>query len=107
VPPDIAALDGKKVFIKGYMRPGSSNNGYTDNISSFLLVRDSGNCCFGDLSTVKYFDQIAVMMAPEAKRVKFYSGYLYRMTGTLKVHPENARDGASGPAFELIADAAE
>ena len=23
IPPDVAALDGKKVFIKGYMRPGT------------------------------------------------------------------------------------
>jgi hypothetical protein len=107
VPPDIAALDGKKVFIKGYIRPDSTNSGYTDNISSFLLVRDSNSCCFGDLSTVKYFDQVAVMMAPKADRVKFYNGYLYRMAGTLKILPENAHDGASGPAFALIADLAE
>jgi hypothetical protein len=42
-PPKIGDLNGKKVFIKGYMKPGPTNNG----ITNFLLVRDRGECCFG------------------------------------------------------------
>ena len=105
IPPDIAALDGKKVFIKGYIRPDSTNNGYSQNISKFLLVRDSANCCFGDLSTVKYFDQMLVQMSGK-KRVDYSPG-LFRMGGTLRVFPQNARDMAQGPAFVLEADYAK
>ena len=60
VPPDIAALDGKHVFIKGYIRPDSM--AVTRGIDRFLLVRDNNTCCFGDLSKIKYHDQIDVEM---------------------------------------------
>jgi hypothetical protein len=105
VPPEIAALDGKKVFIKGYIRPDSTNNGYSKNISAFLLVRDSNNCCFGDLSTVKYFDQMLVQM--QGKDRVDYSTGLFRLGGTFRVLPQNARDRAEGPAFILEADYAK
>jgi hypothetical protein len=103
VPDDIAALDGQKVFIKGYIRPDSTR--YRENIDAFLLVRDNNQCCFGDLSTVKYFDQIAVTMQGKL-RVDYHAG-LFRMGGTLRVLPENARDMASGPAYVLEADYAK
>lgn len=105
IPPEIAALDGKKVFIKGYIRPDSTNNGYRKNISKFLLVRDSNNCCFGDLSTVKYFDQMLVEM--QGKDRIDYSPGLFRMGGTFRVNPQYARDRAEGPAFVLEADYAK
>lgn len=43
VPATAAELDGRKVFIKGYMFPTSHNEG----IRKFLLCRDNGDCCFG------------------------------------------------------------
>ena len=58
VPPEIAALDGKRVFIKGYIRPDSIT--VSKGINRFLLVRDNNQCCFGSLSDVKYYDQIDV-----------------------------------------------
>lgn len=105
IPKDIAALDGKKVFIKGYIRPDSTNNGFRQNISQFLLVRDSANCCFGDLSTVKYFDQMLVQM--KGKERLDYSPGLFRMGGVLRVFPQHAGDGAQGPAYVLEADYAK
>jgi hypothetical protein len=100
IPPDVAALDGKKVFIKGYIRPDSTQ--YRQNIGQFLLVRDNNQCCFGDISSVKYFDQIAVLMQGDL-RVNYHSG-LFRLGGTLRVLPQNAREHASGPAYLLEAD---
>lgn len=103
VPADVAALDGKKVFIKGYIRPDSTR--YRENIDAFLLVRDNASCCFGDISTVKYFDQVAVTMKDKL-RVDYHPG-LFRLGGTLRVIPENARDMATGPAYVLEADYAQ
>jgi hypothetical protein len=103
IPADVAALDGQKVFIKGYIRPDSTR--YRENIDAFLLVRDNAQCCFGDLSSVKYFDQMAVMMKDKL-RVDYHPGLL-RLGGTLRVIPENARDSAAGPAYVLEADYAQ
>ncbi|HMO15002.1 MAG TPA: DUF4190 domain-containing protein [Pirellulaceae bacterium] len=36
-------LDGKKVFIKGYTRPGTKRK----NLSEFIMVGSFGDCCFG------------------------------------------------------------
>jgi hypothetical protein len=103
IPPEIAKLDGQKVFIKGYIRPDSTR--YRENIGQFLLVRDNNQCCFGDLSNVKYFDQVAVAMKGPL-RVNYRSG-LFRIGGTLRVFPENAREMAGGPAYALEADYAK
>jgi hypothetical protein len=103
VPPEIAALEGQKVFIKGYIRPDSIT--VPRGIDRFLLVRDNNQCCFGDLSNVKYFDQVAVAMKGPL-RVNYRSG-LFRIGGTLRVFPENAREMAGGPAYALEADYAK
>lgn len=100
VPPEIAALDGKKVFIKGYIRPDSIK--VSRGIDRFLLVRDNNQCCFGDLSTVKYHDQVLVEMVG-SRRVDYSDG-LFRMGGILKVEPENAARGPLAPVFSLQAD---
>jgi hypothetical protein len=106
IPDEIAKLDGQKVFIKGYMRPGThySDGGasVSNGIARFLLVRDNQTCCFGDLANVKYFDQMAV--ACKGRLRTDYKQGLYRVGGTLRVFPENAHDMAHGPAYALEAD---
>ncbi|RIK73795.1 MAG: hypothetical protein DCC67_17500 [Planctomycetota bacterium] len=106
VPPDVAKLDGQKVFIKGYMRPGShySDGGSAvgNGIRTFLLVRDNAQCCFGDLSSVQYYDQVAVAMATDERLT--YSPGLFRMGGTLRIKPENAGNTSRGPTYILEAD---
>jgi hypothetical protein len=96
----VAALDGKRVFIKGYIRPDSVK--VTRGIDRFLLVRDNNQCCFGDLSTVKYYDQMLVTMAG-SRRVDYSDG-VFRMGGILKVEPENAVGRPLAPVFSLQAD---
>ena len=103
VPPDVAALDGQKVFIKGYIRPDSVT--VSRGIDCFLLVRDNNQCCFGDLSTVKYHDQILVTMVG-SRRVDYSDGVL-RLGGVLKVEPQNAVRGPLAPVFSLQADYAK
>lgn len=36
-------LEGKRIFIKGFMYPGAEKSG----IKRFILCRDNGTCCFG------------------------------------------------------------
>jgi hypothetical protein len=104
VPPDIAAMDGKKVFIRGYIRPDSVTQRV--GIKEFLLVRDNNQCCFGDISSVKYYDQIAVDMVG-SHTVDFENGAVYRMGGILKVEPQNVARGPLAPVFSLKADYAK
>jgi hypothetical protein len=99
IPPEVAALDGKKVFIKGYIRPDSVT--VRQGIKRFLLVRDNNQCCFGDISTIKYYDQIDVEMVG-SRRVDYDEG-VFRIGGVLKVNPENLRQPLK-PVFSLEAD---
>jgi hypothetical protein len=100
VPPEIAALDGKKVFIKGYIRPDSIS--VTKGVKEFLLVRDNNQCCFGDLSKINYYDQMSVNMV--GARTVDYSQGLFRMGGILKIEPQNLMPGSNRPVFSLSAD---
>lgn len=43
-PPAARQLDGQAVFLKGYIYPGQEQS---SGIQQFLLVRHSGDCCFG------------------------------------------------------------
>jgi hypothetical protein len=62
VAPEVAELDGQPIFIKGYMYP----TGKRTDISEFVLVKDTGQCCFGgqpkltDMIVVKLDDGITV-----------------------------------------------
>lgn len=98
VPPEVAALDGKKVFIKGYFRPDSSR--FTSNVREFLLVRDNNQCCFGDMNTVQFFDQVAVATVDGV--TVDYSPGLFRMGGRLHIKPQNLGSGL--PVYILEAD---
>jgi hypothetical protein len=100
VPPEIAALDGQKVFIKGYIRPDSIP--ISKGIDRFLLVRDNNQCCFGDISTIKYYDQIDVDMVG-SRRIDYHQG-IFRMGGVLRVQLENLAKGPGNPVFALQAD---
>lgn len=58
-PPESAVvLNGKKVFIKGYMYPDQRSY----DIQSFLLCRDKGDCCFG--GNPKVTDRVQIHLPP-------------------------------------------
>src|SRR5438128_5145144 len=100
VPHEITALDGKQIFIKGYIRPDSIT--VPRGIDRFLLVRDNNQCCFGDLSKIKYHDQILVAMTGD-RRVDYSQGVI-RIGGVLHIEPQYAMPGAPRPVFSLKAD---
>lgn len=89
IPDDVAQLAGKQVFIKGYMRPDSITNRH--DINQFLLVRDDQECCFGDISQVKFYDQVQVHL--EGSLRTEYTNKLKRVGGTLSIHPESLYQG--------------
>lgn len=100
IPKEVQALDGKRVFIKGYFRQDSSP--VSRNVKRFLLVRDNNQCCFGDMSSVKYYDQVAVNLAD--KLTTDYSTRLFRVAGTLRIEPQNLMPGSQRPVYYLEAD---
>lgn len=92
VPPAALQLEGKKVFIKGYIYPGREKNG----IREFLLVRDQGDCCFGGNPTIT--DRIQVKLTPPLK-LSFQSR-LHKVAGIFHVSPSDTTlDGARGGVF--------
>lgn len=100
VPRHVQKLDGQKVFIKGFMRADSTP--VRTNVRRFLLVRDNNQCCFGDISSVKYFDQVLVSTVGTLSTD--YSTGIYRVGGTLHIHPENIVRGVGYPVYTLEAD---
>ncbi len=92
VPPSALALEGKKIFIKGFVYPGRQ----IDGIREFLLVRDRGDCCFG--GDPKITERILVKLTPPLKLS--YSPRQHKLGGTFHVEVQDkAIDGARGGVF--------
>jgi hypothetical protein len=77
--PEVAALDGKPIFIKGYMYP----TGRQDGITEFVLVKDTGQCCFG--GQPKLTDMIVVKLE-EGKTVRHREQVLVGIAGTFRAN---------------------
>lgn len=92
--PDIAALDGKPIFLKGYMYP----DGNPDEISTFILCRDNGDCCFG--GQPKLTDMIKVKMTEG--QPAWYSQHMVSVAGVFRLR-DLRKAGNLEPAFELDA----
>jgi hypothetical protein len=92
IPPSAADLEGKRVFIKGYVYPGREKDG----IRQFLLVRDQGDCCFG--GNPKITDRIQVTLSDPLRLT--FQPRLHKVAGTFHVAPLNqATGGAKGGVF--------
>lgn len=94
VHPDIAALEGKQLFLKGYMYPGTQ----LDDLSTFLLCRDNGDCCFG--GQPKLTDMIKVKMTNGLKA--HHMQHLVSVAGVFRLR-DLRKAGNLEPAFELEA----
>ncbi len=75
-------LDGKKVFLKGWIRPGNRKTGLKD----FILVGDFGSCCFG--GSPKITDVVAISIKGD-ERVS-YGWNLRRISGTFRLNRQSA-----------------
>jgi len=96
IPPSAVALNGKKVFIKGFIYPGNEKEG----IQRFILCRDQGDCCFG--GKPKITDRIDVnIVAPD--RVS-YSQRMFKVAGTFRVQPPQTAEGIGATFYHLDAE---
>lgn len=76
-------LNGQKVFLKGYVRPGDKKK----NLKTFILVGDFGDCCFG--GSPKISEVVAIRIVLPEKTVDY--GYsLRRIGGTFRLNPQTA-----------------
>ncbi len=97
VPPAALELNGKQIFIKGYLFP----DGQQANIKQFVLVPDMGTCCFG--GQPKLTDMIQVTLR-DPLRVE-YSYVRRRLAGILKVDTRlKPVSGVQGVYYQLDAD---
>ena len=77
IAPAVAELDEKPIFIKGYMYPTRQLTG----ISEFVLVKDTGECCFG--GQPKPTDMIVVQFK-NGKTVNHREQQLVAVSGIFK-----------------------
>lgn len=93
--PDVQKLVNQKVMIKGYMYPTKSIEGLT----SFVLCRDNGDCCFG--GQPKTTDMILVHMKG-TNHVRFRQG-LVAVAGVFRAEPTVDETGLQ-PVYQLECD---
>jgi len=92
VPPAALDLEGKRVFLKGYVYPGRQKDG----IREFLLVRDQGDCCFG--GNPKLTERILVTLEEPLELT--YESRIHKLGGTFHVEAQDAAiDQAPGGVF--------
>jgi len=69
---EIQDLDGKRIFIRGYVHPGVADFG---KVKQFVLVGDLGVCCFGgqpepyDMIDVSFVNENAIRYSRKLRRI--------------------------------------
>ncbi|MFM8570740.1 MAG: DUF3299 domain-containing protein [Pirellula sp.] len=99
VPPQTAIdLDGKKVFLKGYIHPTSLSS---NAAKTFVLVPDWATCCFGQQPPLTHMIEVKLIGDEFASK----SLRKHSLAGTLSVRPyKKPVDGLDGVYYELEAD---
>ena len=97
IPVDAMDLDGKQVFVGGYMHPDAG----LAPVQSFVLVPDMGTCCFGGQPNLT--DMIEVTL--KGNDQVSYSTRKRKFAGTLRVHPMlKPREKLQGTYYQLDVD---
>ncbi|HWA99223.1 MAG TPA: DUF3299 domain-containing protein [Pirellulales bacterium] len=94
VPPSATQLDGRRVFMKGYVLPGRQ----TEGIREFVLVWNSGDCCFGSNPALTHM--VAVTL-DDPLRLSYTTG-VRKVAGTF--HVESADAEGQAVVYKLQAD---
>jgi hypothetical protein len=90
-------LDGRKVFLRGFMYPGKQKTG----LREFLLMDDNGACAFCN-PTPKPSRMIRVRL-PGDMRIG-YTTQLIGIGGKLTVHTDPAESEMGGLVYQIDAD---
>ncbi len=92
-------LDGKRVFVKGYIHPGVADMG---EIRKFILVPDMGTCCFGGQPALSDMVEVTVT----GKHGLYYSQLKRKLAGTFSVsfRLKKVAGGLDGGYYSLEAD---
>lgn len=97
-PVEAIGLDGKKVFLKGYIHPTSLSS---NSAKSFILVPDWATCCFGQQPPLTHMIEVRLSGDKFAEK----SFRRHSLAGTLQVRPYlKPVDGLQGVFYELEAD---
>jgi len=92
------ALNGKKVFLKGYIHPTSISS---NSSKTFVFVPDWGTCCFGTQPPLTHMIQVRLVNDGFA----FKSVRQHSIAGTLEVHPYiKPVEGLEGVYYEFEAE---
>ena len=97
VPPYALTLEGKKVFLKGYMYPSRQQSA----LKGFVISRDNGSCPYC-LPNPRPTDLIQVELTGDL-RIN-YTDRLLRIGGLLHVEPEPKAGQPPGVAYRVVAD---
>jgi hypothetical protein len=99
IPPDAALeLNGKKVFLKGYIHPTSLAS---NSAKTFILVPDWATCCFGQQPPLTHMVEVRLTGNQFANK----SFRRHALAGTLQVRPYiKPIEGLQGVFYELDAD---
>ena len=89
----IKKLDGRKVRLRGFVRPGYKQSG----IKNFVLVRDNQQCCFGPGAAL--YDCVMVKMADDAA-LEFTVRPIC-VVGTLQLKNYVGKDGKTWAIFRM------
>lgn len=92
IPEPVQQLDGREIFLKGYMYPKREQFG----LQQFVLCKDMGECCFG--GNPKPTDMIVVEMKKNS-RVDYRTGKV-SVAGTFHTHSD-LQDGDLRPVYQL------
>lgn len=95
-PPEVAAFDGKKVFLKGYIYQTKQTTG----LHSFLFVKDNASCCFG--ANPALWDRLGVVMEGD-RTVNYHAGKV-AVAGTFRINPKFDPSGELEPIYIITAD---
>ena len=91
--PDVAKLADQPIYLKGYMFPFRETQG----LKTFVLCKDSGECCFG--GQPKPTDMILINMQ-DGKTVNYHEKQLVGVAGTLRIEPTFDESGLR-PIYQL------
>jgi hypothetical protein len=97
-PPTAIGLNGKKVFLKGYIHPTSLAS---NAAKTFILVPDWATCCFGQQPPLTHMIEVRLTGDKFAQK----SFRRHSLAGTLQVRPFiKPVEGLQGVYYELDAD---